>query len=70
MLIYKPDLAGVISYYEAAERYYQRNRELIEKCAFVHAFFSKENGYKEGTKLRWNMLLSLESLSGFILKAR
>jgi len=32
-----------------AERYYQRNRELIEKCDLVHAFLSEEDGCTGGT---------------------
>lgn len=50
VLVYEPDLENTGSYFEVAERYYQRNRELIERCDFVHAFFSEENGYKGGTK--------------------
>lgn len=50
VLVYKPDLENVQSYYEMVERYYQRNRELIERCNFVYAFVSEENGLKGGTK--------------------
>jgi hypothetical protein len=50
ILIYEPDLTNTNSYFEVAERYYQRNRELIEKCNFVHAFFSETKGFKGGTK--------------------
>ena len=50
VLVYKPDLQNTNSYYEVAERYYQRNRELIERCDFVYAFFSERKGFRGGTK--------------------
>lgn len=50
VLVYKPDLKHTQSYYEVAEKYYQRNRELIEKCDFVYAFVGEENGLTGGTK--------------------
>jgi hypothetical protein len=59
VLVFKPDLSNTNHYYEVAERYYQRNRELIEKCDFVHAFFSKENGYKGGTKFEVEYAIKL-----------
>ena len=50
VLVYKPDLTNTKSYFEISKRYYQRNRELIEKCDFVHAFISAANGYAGGTR--------------------
>lgn len=50
VLVYKPDLTNICSRFDIPKRYYQRNRELIEKCDFVHAFISKENGYTGGTR--------------------
>ncbi len=50
VLVYAPDLTNIRSRYDIPKRYYQRNRALIEKCDFVHAFTSKENGYTGGTR--------------------
>ncbi len=50
VLIYAPDLTNIRSNFDIPKRYYQRNRELIEKCDFVHAFLSKDGGYTGGTK--------------------
>jgi len=50
VLIFKPDLSNIRSRFEVPKIYYQRNRELIETCDFVHAFFSKEGGYTGGTR--------------------
>ena len=49
VLVYAPDLTNIRSNFDIPKRYYQRNRELIEKCDFVHAFISKECGYTGGT---------------------
>ena len=49
-LVYTPDLSNIRSRFEILKRYYQRNRELIERCDFVHAFISKEGGYSGGTR--------------------
>jgi hypothetical protein len=32
------------------ERYYQRNKELVEACTFLHAFMSQEDGFTGGTR--------------------
>ncbi len=50
VLVYAPDLTGIKSKFDIPKRYYQRNRELIEKCDLVHAFISKENGFTGGTR--------------------
>ncbi len=47
--VYAPDLSNIRSNFEVAERYYQRNRELIERCDLVHAFISEEDGCTGGT---------------------
>jgi len=47
--VFTPDLANIRSNFEVAERYYQRNRELIERCDLVHAFLSQEDGCTGGT---------------------
>ena len=50
VLVYAPDLSNIRSRFDIPKRYYQRNRALIEKCDFVHAFISKERGYTGGTR--------------------
>lgn len=47
--VYAPDLNNIRSNFEVAERYYQRNRELIEKCDLVHAFVTREKSCTGGT---------------------
>jgi hypothetical protein len=48
--LFAPDLAGIQSHGDMVERYYRRNRQLIAACDIVHAFISKEDGFKGGTK--------------------
>jgi hypothetical protein len=50
VLVYAPDLTSIRSNFDIPKRYYQRNRELIERCDFLHAFLSKEGGYTGGTR--------------------
>ncbi len=50
MLVYAPDFSNIRSRFDIPKRYYQRNRELIEKCDLVHAFISSEGGYTGGTR--------------------
>jgi len=50
VFVYSPDLSNIRSWFDVPKRYYQRNRELIERCDFVHAFISREGGYKGGTR--------------------
>ena len=47
--VYSPDLKNIRANFEVAERYYKRNRELIERCDLVHAFLSEEDGCAGGT---------------------
>ena len=47
--VFVPDLTHIRSKFEVAERYYQRNRELIERCDLVHAFLSRDDGCTGGT---------------------
>lgn len=47
--VYAPDMSNIRSNFEVAERYYERNRELIERCDLVHAFLSEEDGCTGGT---------------------
>jgi nucleoside 2-deoxyribosyltransferase len=50
VIVYSPDLTDIRAWFEAARRYYERNRELIEHCDLVHTFFSHEHGYTGGTR--------------------
>jgi hypothetical protein len=50
VITFSPDLCGVRSKFEVAQRYYERNRKLIEACDVVHAFISQEGGFTGGTK--------------------
>jgi hypothetical protein len=50
VLVYSPDLTNIRSKFDVAERYYQRNKELVEKCDLIHAFLSAADGYAGGTK--------------------
>ena len=47
--VFAPDLSNIRSNFEVPERYYERNRELIERCDLVHAFLSEEDGCTGGT---------------------
>ena len=59
VLVYQPDLSNIRSWFEVQKRYYQRNRELVDRCDLLHAFFSKEKGYVGGTKFETEYALSL-----------
>lgn len=48
--IFTPDLKGIYNRAEMVNRYYKRNRQLIEACDIVHAFISREAGLTGGTK--------------------
>lgn len=50
VLIYAPDLTNIRSHFDVAERYYKRNRELVERCDLIHAFLSAADGYQGGTR--------------------
>ena len=51
VLVYSPDLTDIRSKFDVADRYYQRNKELVEKCDLIHAFLSASDGYS-----RWNKI--------------
>lgn len=48
-MVFAPDLTNICAFFEVPKRYYQRNKELIEACDFLHAFLSQENGFIGGT---------------------
>ena len=50
VIVFTPDLSNIRARFEVPKRYYQRNKELVEACDFVHAFLSQEDGYTGGTR--------------------
>lgn len=59
ILVFAPDLTGIRSWFDVPKRYYQRNRELIERCDFLHAFISAECGYTGGTRFEIEYAIKL-----------
>jgi hypothetical protein len=59
VLVYAPDLTNIRSWFDVPKRYYQRNRELVEKCDLLHVFISKEDGYIGGTRFEAEYALRL-----------
>ena len=59
VIVFKPDLTNIRSRFEVPKLYYQRNRELIQSCDFVHAFISEEGGYTGGTRFEVDYALKL-----------
>jgi len=49
-LLFTPDRTNIRAFFEVPKRYYQRNKELIEKCNLLHAFLSQEDGFTGGTR--------------------
>lgn len=50
VILFAPDLSNIRAFFEVPKRYYQRNKELVEACDFLHAFLSKEDGFTGGTR--------------------
>ena len=50
VIVFTPDLSHIRARFEVPKRYYQRNKELVEACDFLHAFLSREDGYAGGTR--------------------
>ena len=50
VIVYSPNLENIRSNFEVADRYYNRNKELVERCDLLHAFLSKRDGYSGGTR--------------------
>ena len=51
-LLFTPDLTNIRAFFEVPKRYYERNKELIETCDFLHAFLSQEDGFSGGTRFQ------------------
>jgi len=60
VVVFSPDLENIRAWFEVPKRYYQRNRELVEACDFLHAFISQEDGFAGGTKFEIKYALKLK----------
>ena len=59
VVIFSPDLENIRAWFEVPKRYYQRNKELVETCDFLHAFISHEDGFAGGTRFEIEYALKL-----------
>ena len=59
VVVFSPDLQNIQAWFEVPKRYYQRNRELVEACDFLHAYISQEDGFVGGTKFEIEYALKL-----------
>jgi hypothetical protein len=50
VIVFAPDLSNIRAWFDIPKRYYQRNKEMVEACDFLHAFISKEDGFIGGTR--------------------
>ena len=41
VIVFSPDLSNIRAWFEVPKRYYQRNKELVEACDFLHDFISQ-----------------------------
>ena len=57
--IFSPDLNNIRAKFEVAQRYYERNRQLIEASDAVYAFVSEEAGFTGGTRFEVEYALKL-----------
>jgi hypothetical protein len=60
VILFAPDLSNIRAWFEVPKRYYQRNKELVEACDFLHAFISQEDGFVGGTKFEAQYALKLK----------
>ena len=59
VILFAPDLHNIRAWFEVPKRYYQRNKELVEACDFLHAFISQEDGFVGGTRFEIQYALKL-----------
>ena len=57
--IFSPDLKNIRARFQVAQRYYERNRQLIEATEAVYAFLSEEAGFTGGTRFEVEYALKL-----------
>jgi hypothetical protein len=50
VIVFAPDLENIRVWFDIPKRYYQRNKEMVEACDFLHAFISAEDGFIGGTR--------------------
>jgi len=50
VILFTPDLTNIRAFFEVPKRYYERNKELVECCDYLHAFLSQEDGFTGGTR--------------------
>lgn len=60
VIVFSPDLSNIRAWFEVPKRYYQRNKELVEACDFLHAFISREDGFVGGTRFEVEYTLKLK----------
>jgi len=60
VIVYSPDLENIRAWFEVPKRYYNRNKELVEKCDFLYTFISQEDGFVGGTKFEIQYALKLK----------
>ena len=57
--VFSPDLNNIKANFEVAQRYYDRNRQLVAACDVLCAFVSEEAGFTGGTKFEVEYALKL-----------
>ena len=57
--VFAPDLENIRAWFDIPKRYYQRNKEMVEACDLLHAFFSAEDGFIGGTRFEVEYAVSL-----------
>jgi hypothetical protein len=60
VVVFSPDLQNIRAWFEVPKRYYQRNKELVEACDFLHAYISQEDGFIGGTWFEAEYALKLK----------
>jgi nucleoside 2-deoxyribosyltransferase len=57
--VFTPDLEKIRAWFDIPKRYYERNKEMVEDCDLLHAFFSEEDGFAGGTRFEVEYAVSL-----------
>jgi hypothetical protein len=58
VIVFAPDLSNIRAWFDIPKRYYQRNKEMVEKCDLLHAFISAEDGFTGGTRFEVDYAVS------------
>ena len=59
VIVFAPDLSNIRAWFDIPKRYYERNKEMVEKCDLLHAFISAEDGFVGGTRFEVEYAVSL-----------